>query len=102
MCVFLTVLLSVILGAGGERSSTKGPVQAVTRGVTGRAPLSASAGDVPWRPSTPPREGHARNGKRPLRQQQALPMGKSGAGAPELHHDNRFPDVVDSAAPRKR
>src|SRR4051812_49464102 len=29
-------------------------------------------------------------------------MGKSGAGAPEVHHTNDFPDVVDSVAPRKR
>ena len=34
--------------------------------------------------------------------QQALPMGKSGAGAPEVHHINDFPDVVDSVASRKR
>ena len=29
-------------------------------------------------------------------------MGKSGAGAPEVHHSNHFPDVVDSVASRKR
>src|SRR3954470_2414589 len=29
-------------------------------------------------------------------------MGKSGAGAPEIHHAHDFPDVVDSAVPRKR
>ena len=29
-------------------------------------------------------------------------MGKSGAGAPEVHHNNDFFDVVDSVASRKR
>src|SRR4051794_16046928 len=29
-------------------------------------------------------------------------MEKSGAGAPEIHQSHDFPDVVDSAAPRKR
>src|SRR3954469_20982952 len=61
-----------------------------------------SAGAGPWGPRAPPPEGPARNGKRPLLQTAGVPMEKSGAGAPEVHLSNHFPDVVDSVVSRKR